>query len=108
MNEQMLPVFFWLTVAGAAAWLFLNSRLLRLLEDKHSRLYVKLGCPGLLLTARQPKPYGLLVFLLRRHFQQVADPELNRLCEGMLALFCLLVFTGGCAGLLLVKSWLGL
>lgn len=107
MNEQMLPVFFWLTVVGTVAWLFLDSRLLRLLATRYPQLYDELGRPGLILAGKKPVTGGVAVFLLRRHFQQVDDPELNRLCEGLLALFCLLVFTGGCSLLLLMKGWVG-
>lgn len=100
MNENMLPVFFWLMIVAALAWLSLTNRLLGLLKAKHPALYQSLGSPGLFL--KKGRGTGLIRFLAGRHYRLQGNPELNRLGDGLLLVCGLfLVNLAGCLLLLL-------
>ncbi len=102
MNEQMLPVFFWLMAASLGAWFFLMSRLLTLLKEKYPALFQSLGNPGLFRTlSRKTAKTTMLRWLVTRSYLAHNDSVLDRLCEGLRAVG-LLFLVMACVSLMLV------
>ncbi len=105
LSEQMLPVFFCLMSAALASWLFLTNRFIHLLRSRYPKVYKSLGSPGLLWSKKEHGKTGLLHYLVNRNYLNLNDPELTRLCDGMLAIGCLfLVSLAGCILLISGRS----
>ncbi len=102
----MLTVFFWLYITATFAWLFLTSRLIKLLRYKYPETYESLGYPSLIMSKYKSSDMNMLRFLVGRHYKKLTDQKLDRLCEGMLCIGFLLLVTFGGYALLLVSSFL--
>ena len=68
-------------------WFVLVSQLFASLRKRHVRTYVSLGSPSLLLNNTPKTTYAFLRFLLARHYRQLNDPPLERLCKFLVVFF---------------------
>ena len=104
LNQQMLPVFFGLLLAAAAAWLFLSNRFYKVLRYNYPGLYERLGCPKLFMKKSLAVNFRVLKFIFRCDHETAVDPAVIRLCHGLRSLFCIYVIClAGCLLLLFGK-----
>lgn len=101
MNAKMFPVFFWLLATAVVGWIFLASRLKKVVKEKYPEL-------GVIENSGQVESISVRVnarltwYIISRNYKNVKDLELDRLGDGMLSLFYFIIvnFTG-CVLLLL-------
>jgi hypothetical protein len=102
MNQQMFPVFLGLMVVSSLAWFFLSKRFYNLLQSRYPEIYESLGRPKFLFRNSVRTNISTMAFLLGdKKKQQVKDPDLRRLCTGLLqVLFIYFISLLGCIALI--------
>lgn len=100
----MLPVFWYILLAATVAWVFLTYRLYGELRCNHPDLYEALGSPILFTKRNFIANSQILKFIFARDHGNNVMPNVERLCQGLRALFYIyIVCLAGCVILLGAK-----
>ena len=106
LNRQMFPVFLGLLLAAAIAWLFLSSRLYKMLARNFPEVYESLGRPRLIRNKSGAVNIRVVRFLFRRDYETFEDAALIRLCQGLRYILIIYAICLGGSILLLLDKML--
>ena len=105
LNQQMLPVFWYILLAATGAWFFLSYRLYAELLRHHPRLYASLGSPELFKRRSFITNFRVLRFIFAQNPETTVTPAVARLCQGLRSLFYIYVIClAGCATLIFTRT----
>lgn len=95
METLILPILFGMIVV----WFVLVKCLLVLLEHRHTKKYIEMGRPSLVMRNHLEGNLAVVAFLFGRQHRGLKDPALSKLSDAMLAffLFYLIVLAGSMA-----------
>ena len=108
INQEMLPVFLFIMLTAAIAWIFLSNRLYTELRQNYPKLYETLGKPKFFMKKSLTTNFNVVRFIFKQNYKAALEPTVIRLCQGLRSLF--LIYTiclAGCFVILLDKmGWI--
>ena len=78
--DEAGTIIFWVPGLAVAFGLYLNHRIFNTLATRHPRKYKELGKPHLVFNNTFSNNILFLRFLFGRHWGELGDPKLSRLC----------------------------